>query len=32
MGECLDGLNFEELCSLEDKMEETVMTVREKKV
>lgn len=32
MGECLDGLNFEELCSLEDKMEETVMTVREKKM
>ncbi|KAK1399294.1 hypothetical protein POM88_009157 [Heracleum sosnowskyi] len=32
MGECLDGLNFEELCTLEDKMEETVMTVREKKL
>ncbi|XP_074368099.1 agamous-like MADS-box protein AP3 isoform X2 [Apium graveolens] len=32
MGECLDGLNFEELCSLEDKMEETVMTIRENKM
>lgn len=32
MGECLDGLNFDELCNLEDKMENTVMAIREKKV
>ncbi|XP_017249831.1 agamous-like MADS-box protein AP3 isoform X1 [Daucus carota subsp. sativus] len=32
MGECLDGLNFDELCNLENKMENTVMAIREKKM
>ncbi|KAL8100597.1 hypothetical protein AgCh_032745 [Apium graveolens] len=32
MGEYLDGMNFDELSSLEDKMEETLMTIHEKKV